>query len=270
VSFLTLTAAHDPTTPLADMRRSLADAFTNLQKGRPWKRLKDAGLLGLVRIWEVTYGWSGWHLHVHALVFHKTGASAAVDAGEKLSSTWISLLAARGLRAVKEAQDSRALTDGDAIGDYGMKSLRGWGAAAEMAGGWTKGGRGPDRFTVPQLLGLAATGDAWAAAAYAEAVAALKGQRVLVVGPALKKALGVTFDDVADESALELEGQDGVVLGEMPGASWSRACVRCLAPWVLAEIDRLSVQAGVEWCDVLQHLENGIWAVPGGPDPPDG
>lgn len=270
VAMLTCTAGHDPTTLLADMRFGLSSAFQAMQHGRPWKRLKAAGLLGVVRVWEVTYGFGGWHLHAHVLVFHRDGSAAAVDAGRELSATWIGLVTSRGFRAVAEAQDCRAVLDGEALADYGAKALRGWDVSAELAAGWAKGGRRPDRLSMPQVLGLAAHGDAWAARAYVEAVTALKGMRVLVVGPALKAALGVDFEDVTDEEAIKPESQSGRVLGEMPASSWSRACVRCLAPWVLAEIERLSVRQGIEWRNVLRHLEDGIWKVAGGPDPPDG
>lgn len=265
VAFLTLTAAHDPTTRLYDSRRAMSAAFKALQQGRPWKLLKSMGLLGLVKVWEVTGGRGGWHLHIHVLAFHGAGADAAVAAGRELTETWTRLITSRGFRAVKEAQDCRPVVDGQALGDYGAKALRGWDAAAEMAAGWVKQGRRPDRMSLPEILALAAEGDAWAKGAYVEAVTALKGQKVLVVSRPLKEALGVSFEDVADEDAVEPEAQVGEVLGEMPGTTWSRACTLSLSAWVLDEIDRLVVRQGAPWPDLLWHVRARVWR-----DPPDG
>lgn len=258
-AFMTLTAAHDPWTRLADMRRALGDAFKALQHGRPWGRLKDGGLLGLVRVWEVTGGLGGWHLHAHVLVVHRDGLEAALAAGRELTKTWIGLVGTRGFRAVAEAQDVRPVSDGTPIGDYGAKALRSWGAASELASGWLKAGRRPDRLSLPQIAGLAAHGDPWARLAYVEAVVALKGQRVLVVGPSIKKALGVDFADVVDEEAVDLVEEPGELLGEMAAATWTQACRLCLSAWCLDEIDRLAVREARPWPEVLDHLRRRIW-----------
>lgn len=265
VAFLTLTLAHDPMSRMIDLRDVTRDAFKSLQHGRPWKALKAAGLLGLVRVWEVTGGPGGWHLHAHVLAFHSGGTDAAVAAGRELTGTWTRLVRARGYRAVAEAQDCRPVLDGEPLGDYGAKSLRGWDVAAELASAWVKGGRRPYRMSLPQILALAAEGDSWARSAYVEAVVALKGQKVLIVSPPLKAALGVISEDVSDEDAVEPEAQLGEVLGEMPAATWSRACTLSLSAWVLGEIDRLVVRQGVAWPDLLWHVRARVWR-----DPPDG
>jgi hypothetical protein len=204
VAFLTLTASHDRSTALADARRDFSALYTGLQQDCAWKRERKAGLLGIVRFWEVTWGArTGWHLHPHCLVLHCDGPEAAVAAGERLIARWRSGLARRGWRTERAAQDVRVVSDAGGLPDYGTKGMTGWGAAAELAAGWRKEGRRPHRMTLPQLLGLALAGDRQAADRFAEAVTALSGQRLFVLGPRLAKSLGIAPAAIADGDAVQ-------------------------------------------------------------------
>lgn len=121
-----------------------------------------------------------------------------------------------------------------------------------MAGQWVKTGKRPGRVGVAELLALAAEGDKLAGAKYAEAVRDLKGMRCMTIGPALKRALGLTFEDPADEEAVEVESQIGEVLGDIPGALWSRAARKRKRGAVLRIV---FVTKGADWRDV----ERLIW-----------
>lgn len=260
VALLTLTVAHDRATSLLQAREDMADAWRRLPDGGLGRRLKVAGLVGSVRVWEATAGErTGWHLHAHALVLHERGAEAAVAAGEAMAGRWLTLMGARGWRAVRAAQDVRPVVVGDGLPDYGTKSLRGWGPAAELAAQWAKEGRRPDRVSLPELLGLAAAGDRWAASKYVEAVQALRGQRLFCVGPALKKRLGLTGDDVqAEGEAVEVEERPGEVVAQVPASTWTRAANKGLRAWVLDQVWQRVVLWGEDWATVLPDLVRGV------------
>lgn len=256
VVLVTMTAGHDRHTRLIDARKDMGDAWTGLQRGAPWNRAMERGMAGVVRVWEPTWGWiTGWHLHPHCLLIHKGTAEEALAEGEWLIDRWMAAMRKRGWPVDRQGQDVRLVTRpasgeaGDALSRYEMKSMTGWGAAAEMASGWVKEGRRPDRLSVPQLLGLAAAGDEVAAEKYAEAVSALKGQRVFMLGPRLAAELGIEASEVEDEEEIEVEAQDGEVLGELPGSVWVAAAKRRLRGWALAEIERLTA-FGICWEDV--------------------
>lgn len=53
---MTLTVRHDRKTALKAEREVMTEAFRRLQHGGLWTRLKRAGLAGLVRVPEVTWG----------------------------------------------------------------------------------------------------------------------------------------------------------------------------------------------------------------------
>lgn len=263
VSFLTLTARHDRKTSLTDVRAQMGKAWSALQRGGLYRRLQKEGLLGIVRVWEVTWGKrTGWHLHCHALVIHSGGMDAALQGGCDLSGRWIDVLGKYGLKAVMQAQDVRPVDADHGLGDYGAKTLRGWGVAAEMAAGWHKTGKVPSRLSIPDLLALAAEGDVLASARYAEAVAALKGQRLLVVGPRLKAALSLDFDDIADEQPPELEEQSEEKLGLLSAAVWKRAAVNAHFDhaWIIRSIRQMVLRDGLWPPDVFALLARRVMA----------
>lgn len=253
VALMTLTVRHDRKTALKDEREVMTEAFRRLQHGGLWTRLKRAGLAGLVRVPEVTWGArTGWHLHIHTLVIMK---GDAVAAGRSLVDRWLHLVQVAGFSAALEGQDVRPINRDSGLGDYGVKGLRSWGPALEMAGQWVKTGKRPGRMGVAELLALAAEGDKLAGAKYAEAVRDLKGMRCMTIGPALKRALGLTFEDPADEEAVEVESQAGEVLGDLCGAVWAKAAGKRQRGAVVRLIFK---HRDVEWCDVERLIWNRI------------
>jgi len=213
VGFLTLTIKHDKDTVLADMRKLEAEVWRKLRDGGGMNRRRRDGLLGMVRTFEVTAGPGGWHLHIHALVIHKGGNELLMETGSFLIERWIRLVTARGGVATTSAQNFQVMQRGSGkISDYGAKTLRGWGLAAEMAGEWYKKGRRPNRLSIPELLGFASHGDKWAAARYVEAVQALSGLRLLYLSKNIKDELGLEDNIEADAETV-----DQVSIDELTG-----------------------------------------------------
>lgn len=125
----------------------------------------------------------------------------------------------------------------------------------------------PNRLNVPELLALAAEGDRLSGQKYAEAVAALSGQRLLVVGPRLKGILNLDFEDIADEQAPELEAQDEKPVGLLQVSVWKRAANHpCFDhAWIIRMTKKLAITEGIEWCDVHRLIWERVMACP----PPD-
>lgn len=258
VQFVTLTAHHTIKTRLHDMRAVLGDVYRRCWDGKAMSRLKREGLKGGVRVWEVTDGpKTGWHLHAHVLVISET-AENCEESAQHLKGRWVDLLAKRGWKSSLAVQDSRPVTAGyEQLGEYGTLDMRGWGLAAEMAAGWVKTGRRPDRLSVPELLALAHAGDKWAAKRYAESVQALSGQRLFVVGPKLKAALGITSVTDLDEGSEMAEGEgadEWKVLGFIDGFVWGSFSPD-MRPSVALLIWRHGVVKQETWITVRRRLD---------------
>ena len=70
VYMITFTSPHDLGMALAALLTLISAAFRSVISGRAWLRLKDElGIVGTIRSLEVTHGPSGWHPHLHVLVF---------------------------------------------------------------------------------------------------------------------------------------------------------------------------------------------------------
>ena len=69
---LTLTTPHDQGDELKHLRQTVANAWRFVCSGRGWIRWKETiGYVGSVRSAEATVGPSGWHPHLHVLLFTK-------------------------------------------------------------------------------------------------------------------------------------------------------------------------------------------------------
>lgn len=261
VVFLTLTVAHHPNSLLRTLRDDLGKGFHDIQHGRPWKRLKINGLAGIARVWDLTGGVTGWHLHPHILAFHKDGTEAALAAARELAATWMRLMEGRGYKVSIEAQDVRAVETDDKLAGYGVEALQTWGPEAEMAAGHAKQGKRPDRFTLPQILNRALAGDEWAIERFAEAVKALSGQRILVIGKSLRAALEIEEADEEGDPGEEGadEGPEPEAIGTMSAATWNRALDECLTPRVLDMIEAYAIRHAVPWSRVWPMIDDYVW-----------
>lgn len=256
VQFVTLTASHDRNTRLADMRAALGDVYRRAWDGKAMSRLKREGLKGGVRVWEVTDGpRTGWHLHAHVLVIAETAENCA-ESAQHLKTRWVDLLEKRGWKSSLAVQDSRPVTEGfQQLGAYGAEDMKGWGVAAEMAAGWAKSGRRPDRLSVPELLALAHVGDEWAARRYVEAVEALSGQRMFVLGPKLKRSLGLDqVQDLTEETETpDLVPDDWREMGRVEGEAWGAIGAE-KRPAAARLIYRKGLKEGEPWPVVVRRL----------------
>jgi len=70
VAMLTLTLRHNSYQPLGEVLKTLREAHRRFKSGRTFKTMQaDYGWSGSVTTLEVTHGGSGWHPHLHELVF---------------------------------------------------------------------------------------------------------------------------------------------------------------------------------------------------------
>jgi hypothetical protein len=81
LGFVTLTMRHQHGQSLVELWDAAAKAWRRATSGNSWKLARErCGLAGWVRVWEVTIGRNGWHVHVHvALVFEGTAIQERLD-----------------------------------------------------------------------------------------------------------------------------------------------------------------------------------------------
>ena len=230
----TFTVRHSRWQSAAALKFAVAAAWKCVQQGRGWKALKARySVVGTIRALEVTHGGSGWHPHLHVLVFSARPLDDATQhaLADALFDRWRASVAKEGAECLRQAFDFRAARGASGAAAYVAK----WGAGCEVAKGGAKAARGARRSPW-QLLRAYETGDRRAGALFAEYAKAFKGARHLTYSVGLREAYGLRD---------EIEDDDLAAQGELIGKA--ALCVT------------LSAQA---WADIAERrgLDGGALA----------
>jgi hypothetical protein len=235
VWFVTMTVPHGRRDPLGQVLDGLRSMWREAWQGSQGQKLKKAiGLDGFVRAFEVTYGKSGWHPHIHALLFTRGREFSP----QRVINRWRSRFVAAGLGERWQAGvsvDVRKVTDAN-VGAYLGKVRQEWGAGVELARADLKRGKG---LTPQQLLELASTGEARWVTLWREWESFTKGLRWIEWSRGLRDraaswqldltAMGVelrcdplSVDEVSDEEAASADDAREVAASwHVPAEVWS-------------------------------------------------
>lgn len=234
LAFLTLTMPHDRPDPLEGTLSALKQGWRDVQQNKAFRAAKVGRLFGQVRAIEVTRGESGWHPHMHILLFlEATVGSDGLDAlTGAVTSAWNASILRSGFRSPSAAhgvnvqlvesrdqgkQLARYLTK--VQDDFGAGS---WGVGAEMTRGDLKAGkRKASRVPFEILANVVETGHAGDLVLWHEYEAAMRGVRVIEPSRGLLDALGVK--DLPDEQIDEW-GEDCETVTTISAADWKLVC----------------------------------------------
>jgi hypothetical protein len=226
-AFATFTVSHAHEDTLETVLAGFLVAFRYLTSKNAYKSLrKRFGVLGFIRVLEVTYGRNGWHVHVHVLYCFSAPLSAAElqRFEDDLYPLWESAAARSGLSMsrrygleVKKAYGS--------VEEYLAKFGRGprWDISREMTKGHIKQGRsiaGLKHLTPWELLAAAQAGDWRCGALFCEYVKRFSGKAQLYWSPGLWEALFGTKKSATDAAIVAEFGPFWVKPGGIPSAAW--------------------------------------------------
>ncbi|MGB9377465.1 MAG: hypothetical protein WCB04_08130, partial [Mycobacteriales bacterium] len=116
LGFFTLTMRHRKAQPLDLLWAAGQKGWRRAISGKGWVSQSGAhGVEGWVRVWEVTDGSNGWHVHVHGVVVLRPGAKSADldDVCSGMFDRWRRGLLAAGLDAPLERGQEWHLVRGD-------------------------------------------------------------------------------------------------------------------------------------------------------------
>jgi hypothetical protein len=228
VEMLTLTMRHNSGDRLEDLWDSLSHAWGRVTSGRQWVEERSVyGVAGYVRVVELTHGASGWHVHIHALLFLDDDLSQGDRRAwrSRMVTRWVSGLEDSGHQAVDDVQDLRPVGRGqDVLADYFTKSVdNGDAVSAELTLGQNKRARGFGGRTPFGILDdVIRYGDADDAALWWEYETVSRGRRQMTWGRGTRDLLGIGAEQT-DESIAEEEL--GTVEDDMiavPSDQWFR------------------------------------------------
>ncbi len=151
VGFVTFTVRHDHH-DLVPLRGGLTKAFSQLQASRAWRDFKaDFDYIGMVKTVDITHSEaSGWHPHIHAVVFTETPLTEADISlmQQRFSAQWAKVVekhlgSAHVPRTDNVGVDVRTADEG--AGAYLARVEGQWDVAAEMTRSDAKTGKAGSR-----------------------------------------------------------------------------------------------------------------------------
>ncbi len=240
LGFVTFTMRHRLHEPLAGLWDAAGVAWRRCISGKYWVAAQgdDGAVVGWVRVWEVTDGQNGWHVHVHFVLVLAPG-STVEDLDEVASGMfrrWSAGLVAAGREAPTLVGQKWKLAKGEAassqLADYlfkvaGQAQGQDRGAALGLELTHTHSGRArADLATKPVwsiLERLVRTGEADAMQRWHEWEAGSKGRRQVGWSKGLRDRFAPTLVEVSDDELVEREmgsADDDVVA--LSRAGWDR------------------------------------------------
>lgn len=227
--FITYTAQHNGRDSLHTSAALVRQAHRSLHSGKRFSRAyASAGCDGSFRAYEITLGRSGWHFHIHELLFVANGGSG-MGLAAYLSDGWPEHVSALGGYAKKDVglvvETARA-----SVAAYISK----FGLAAELTQGVQKtkktGGLLP--FQLADVPYTDSGRTAWAGEKFAEYAVATKGLKQTATGGTLR----ALFRHIKDNPAIpDYETQ---ILASLTTTEWSRVVKAGKRAALLSAIER--------------------------------
>lgn len=226
VVLLTLTMQHTREDSLNDLWDGAAGSWRRLVGGKPWLNFKAAaGVVGTLRVVEVTHGLAGWHVHLHVLVFLDPAKSvrwqgvggeaefeahfAALASRGPIVRAWQRIVGRAGYFAAEHAQDMRPVSldeAGNSLNRYFVKN--GWDAADEVARGASKKGRRGNRTPMGILRDVTTVGLVDDVALWTEWEKASHGRRQMTWSRGLRSLLRLQVVEVVAAEAEQADGAE--------------------------------------------------------------
>jgi hypothetical protein len=261
LGFFTLTMRHRKTQGLDVLWKAGQKAWQRAISGKGWV-LRAESVEGWVRVWEVSVGKNGWHVHVHGVLVLAAGSTQR-DLNHVCSGMfdrWSKGLVAAGLEApLRVGQDWHVVHGDEAsddlagylfkIAEGGLDSATGLGLELTHA----QPGRsrsGLSTLPVSSLLErVRVMGDAEALDLWHEHERVSKGKRQVGFSKGLRERFAPSVDELSDEQVAELEHgsrEDDLVRWDLDG--WRQVVRDPTLPPLLLEA---AEQGGVESVSAL-------------------
>lgn len=250
VAFATFTMRHFAGQSLAGLWDALSKGWAAVTSGRQWLAEKARhGIVGLLRVVEVTLGSNGWHVHIHALLFlsAKVTPVTLFDLHDSMFGRWSRSLVRQGLAApLALGQDVHLVTGpaDRALADYFTKATDSAHAVGlELTHSQGKRARSVHKTSTPwALLDRIQEGDADALDLWHAWETGSKGRRQLTWSVGLRDLLHLRAEKSDEDIAAEELGTNADDLVLIDSEGWAHLCQ---TPARLAELLTITQAAGL-------------------------
>lgn len=215
IALLTLTFSHTKRDKLKDLLERFSKATQKLFSGKAYNNIRaDMGLLGRIRVFEVTYGANGFHPHVHIALFYTNFVDLEIIK-MRMYDLWFKACLKFGLKVNKKhGLDLQSAEDAD---EY-LAKHGSWSLEQEMSKAHIKVAKKDSMTPFDFLRNYLVTDDADFLKLFKEYYFAFKGRRQLSWSPGLKDRFEI--QDKTDEDLAKEKTEDADLLGLISAEDW--------------------------------------------------
>lgn len=245
VGMMTLTFAHSRADKLSEILKKMYDALDHMRRQRAYRVIaKRLGLIGTIRVTEVTYGENGWHPHLHILMLMGSLDPWEYETyQEQLFRIWRDALQKLGLTATE---------------DYGLKFegaehadgyVTKWGAEHELTKAVQKKGKKSSLTPFDLLRALAVDGDTEYIPKFREYARSMQGKRQLVWSRGIKQRFEI--EDKSDEQLAIEKEEPADLIGRLDWKKWRMVARREYRAEFLKICEEKGFDSAIRWIDDL-------------------
>jgi hypothetical protein len=216
IALLTLTFRHKKHYRLIDMLEKFTSALAKFRSGKRYQQVRESmGLIGSIRVFEITYGEkNGFHPHIHLALFY-TKPIILQMFKSVMTELWLKALSKFGLDGLEDI--SLDLQDGSKAEEYIAKHGT-WTLEQELSKSHIKKGKQGSFTPFDLLREFIVTGEVLYINLFKEYAEAMKGKRQIQWSPNLKKRF--IIEDKTDEVIASEKVEQADLLGLIPYDVW--------------------------------------------------
>lgn len=240
ISMLTLTFSHERTDRLKDILYSFGQATQKFMSGRAFNNIRnEIGLIGRVRVLEVTHGDNGFHPHAHIALFHENEIDLD-DIRFKMYDLWEKACNKVGLKTSFEyGLDLQSAEEAERY----MSKHGTWSLEQELSKSHIKKGKLGSLTPFDFLRMYLKTEEEKYIHLYREYATYFKGKRQVQWSPGLKKRF--VLEDKTDEELAEEKIEEADLLGLVGYDNWKLILKYELRTILLDNVEKHGFEEGL-------------------------
>ena len=215
IALLTLTFSHKKTDKLKDTISKFGQATTKFMSGKAFNNIRsEMGMIGRIRVFEVTYGRNGFHPHAHIALFYTNDVDIEIMK-KKMFSLWEKACFKSGLTASEKY--GLDLQNGDEAEKYLSKHGT-WSLGQELSKAHIKKAKDDSMTPFDFLRRYLEDEDVKYLKLFREYVECFKGKRQIQWSQGLKKRF--VLIEKTDEELAKEKIEEADVLGMLSYEQW--------------------------------------------------
>lgn len=241
IALLTLTFSHKRTDKLKTMLERFSKATTKFMTYRQYHEIRqEMGIVGRVKVTEITYGENGYHPHAHIAIFYENETDLH-QMLNRMYKLWATACKAVGLTTAKKY--GLDLQGGDEVAAY-LNKHGNWSLEQELSKAHIKKAKNGSMTPFDFLRAYLETEDEKYLKLFAEYVKCFKGKRQVHWSRGLKQHFEIT--DKTDEELAKEKVEQADVLGRLTYPEWKQVLRSDLRAQLLSNIEKFGFDVGLK------------------------